>query len=189
MNQLNQSVSQSKQDEFMQLYEPAHDRLSRFVQSIVWNREDVRDIIAETVLKAYESFEQIRNKEAFLYYLFGIASNLSKKRLKRMKFWGTFNPEYSEQIADQTAKTSGLTEVSELYEAMSKLPHDQREALSMYEISGLSMEEIQQIQGGTLSGVKSRIARARQKLARMLEKEETVEHSIFKSGKKISGVL
>jgi RNA polymerase sigma-70 factor (ECF subfamily) len=64
--------------------------------------------------------------------------------------------------------------VGELYEMMKQLPAEQKEALTMYEISGLSMEDISKIQGGTLSGVKSRIARARQKLLEILNKSEKV---------------
>ncbi|MEO0311517.1 MAG: hypothetical protein RIQ89_1174 [Bacteroidota bacterium] len=179
----------NKQDEFMELYQPVHDRLNRFVNTIVWNREDARDVIAETVLKAYENFEQLRAKEAFLYYLFGIASNISKRRLRRMKFWGTFNPEYAEQLADQSARTDDKSSITELKIAIENLPHEQKEAITLYEISGFSMEEIQQIQGGTLSGVKSRIARARQKLAKMLEKDfEINDQPIFTHDKKVSSV-
>jgi hypothetical protein len=31
----------------MLLYKPIHERLNRFVHSIVWNKEDARDIVAE----------------------------------------------------------------------------------------------------------------------------------------------
>ncbi|MBK9423268.1 MAG: hypothetical protein IPN54_03875 [Bacteroidetes bacterium] len=61
--------------------------------------------------------------------------------------------------------------LQELYQLMEQLPVQQKEALIMYEISGVTMEEIAKIQGGTLSGVKSRIARARQKLIELMEND------------------
>ena len=66
-----------KQDElkqqFMQLYTPVHERLARFVQSLEWDKEEARDIVAETVMTALEQFASLRNHDAFLYYLFTIA--------------------------------------------------------------------------------------------------------------------
>src|SRR4051812_48038661 len=88
----------SKQAAFMLLYEPVHERLARFVYSMVWNREDARDIISDTVLKAYESFEKLQHPEAFLYFLFGIASRLSKRRGRRIKIWMPYNSEQAENI-------------------------------------------------------------------------------------------
>lgn len=83
--------SQTKQTAFMELYSPAHERLFRFVQSLVWDKEDAKDIVNETALKAFERFESIRNKELFLSYLFSIASNLVKKRYKINKIKSVFD--------------------------------------------------------------------------------------------------
>ena len=41
-------------------------------------------------------------------------------------------------------------------------------ALTLFEISGLSLEEIREIQGGSLPGVKSRVQRGRKKLAEIM---------------------
>jgi RNA polymerase sigma-70 factor (ECF subfamily) len=158
----------TKQDQFMLLYRPVHDRLARYVHSMVWNREDARDIIADTVLKAYESFEKIEHTEAFLYFLFGIASRLSKRRGRRIKIWAPYNPEYAENIRDHSADSARSLEINLLYKALSKLPQAQREAVSLFDISGFSLTEIQKIQGGSLSGVKSRIVRGREALTRIL---------------------
>ena len=166
-----------KQEQFMRLYKPAHERLSRFVHSMVWNREDAKDVIADTVLKAYENFEKLEKKESFLYYLFGIASNLAKHRTRRMKFWTSYDAYHENHLVDPYDVYTKM-EVDVLYQAMSRLPEKQRETLSLFEISGFSLAEIQHMQGGTLSGVKSRLIRARQELARLLEKEYKVPHKM-----------
>jgi RNA polymerase sigma-70 factor (ECF subfamily) len=168
-----------KQEEFMNLYEPVHERLSRFVHSMVWNREDARDIIADTVLKAYENFEKLEKKEAFLYFLFGIASNVTRHRNRRMKFWASYDKEhYENNLVDDSYDVYRKMEVDVLYKAMGRLPEKQREALSLFEISGFSIAEIRQIQGGSLSGVKSRLVRARQELASMLKTEYKISHQM-----------
>lgn len=155
----------------MQLYDPLHDRLSRFVQSMVWNSDDAKDVLSETILAAYESFEKVRNPEAFLYYLFGIASRLTKKRERRKKFWGVFESSAVDSSISSHNSESRIA-VNELYAALNKLPVKQREAITLFEISGFSIKEIAELQGSTLSGVKSRLVRARDQLATLLEVEK-----------------
>jgi RNA polymerase sigma-70 factor, ECF subfamily len=159
---------EEKQEQFMLLYTPVHARLARFVHSMVWHHEDARDIIAETVLKAYEKFEDIEHPEAFLYFLFGIASRLSKRRGRRLKIWASYDNEYAENIIDNSMDASRKLEVEALYKTMKRLPEKQREAISLFHISGFTLLEIQKIQGGSLSGVKSRITRGREMLTRLL---------------------
>jgi RNA polymerase sigma-70 factor (ECF subfamily) len=55
---------------------------------------------------------------------------------------------------------------------LAKLPSRQREALVLFELSGFSLDEIRQLQGGTLSGVKSRMKRGREQLRRWLDPPE-----------------
>jgi RNA polymerase sigma-70 factor (ECF subfamily) len=59
-------------------------------------------------------------------------------------------------------------DLDQLVAALDRLPAREREALVLFELSDLSIKEIQHIQGGTVSGVKSRMSRARVKLKQML---------------------
>jgi RNA polymerase sigma-70 factor, ECF subfamily len=167
-----------KREHFMLLYEPVHERLNRFVHSMVWNREDARDVIADTLLKAYENFDKLEKEESFLYWLFGIASNLAKHRGRRMKFWTRYEDHHENHLVESSPAVYRKFEIEALYKAMSKLPEKQREAISLFEISGFSIAEIQKMQGGSLSGVKSRLVRGRQELARLLQKEFKISHHI-----------
>lgn len=167
-----QSIA-SKQTRFMNLYMPVHARLSRFVQTLVWDTDEAKDVVSETVLVAFESFEKLENENAFLSYLFGIASNLVNKKLRRKKFWGLFDTDKAANKPDNLNSESSLMKY-ELNRALQRLPIKQSEALVWYEVSGLSMEEIATIQGMTVNGVKTNISRARKTLALWLEKEETL---------------
>ena len=158
-----------KQQSFMKLYEPVHVKLNRYVNSIMRNREDAKDIISETVLKAYENFEKIYKPESFMYYLFRIASNTIHSRNRKRKFWEDLDQHHSENIPDEAGDVIAKTEMKEFYAELNKMPSKQKEAIVLFEISGLSLNEIQQIQGGSLSGVKSRIGRGRQHLEQKLE--------------------
>jgi len=153
----------------MKLYEPVHVKLNRYVHSIIRNREDAKDIISETVLKAYENFEKIHKPESFLYYLFRIASNAIRSKERRKKFWGEMDQNHSNNIPDEAGDVDAKTEMKEFYAELNRLPEKQKEAIVLFEISGLSLNEIHQIQGGSLSGVKSRIGRGRAELQKKLE--------------------
>ncbi|MBJ7429426.1 MAG: hypothetical protein JHD28_10800 [Bacteroidia bacterium] len=76
------SSKQNKQQVFMDLYKPTHERLYRFVQTLIWDKEEAKDIVNETALIAFEKFDSIINKDLFLSYLFSIASYLCKSALK-----------------------------------------------------------------------------------------------------------
>ena len=131
-----------KQEAFMKLYEPVHQKLDRYVHSILRNRDDAKDIISETVLRAYESFEKIKKPESFMYYLFRIASNLINRKERRKKIWGLFDQHASENIPDGAADTMAKTEMKEFYSALNFLPAKQKEAIILFEISGLSYSKL-----------------------------------------------
>lgn len=183
----NQQGHAQKQEAFLKLYEPVNARLSRFCFAMLRNREDARDLISETLLTAYENFEKLRNPEAFLYFLFGIAAKHIRHKERRKKFWGFFEQTHADNIKDTSSQPEAAADLSILYDAIATLPYAQREALVLFEVSGLSLEEIQEVMGGSLSGVKSNVARARKKLVEKLGiKEEDYKIKSLK-GKEASG--
>lgn len=161
----------SKQKLFMELYQPLHPRISNYCRAITGQNETAKDLLSETILNAYENFDKLKKHDAFIYYLFGIASNLFKKQLRRKKFSATYEPESELKITDTKVNSEDWVDVSILYEQLKKLPNKQREAIILFEINGFSIEEIQTIQKGSISGVKSRLSRGRMKLKQLLEVE------------------
>jgi RNA polymerase sigma-70 factor, ECF subfamily len=161
---------QDKQQAFMLLYEPCNQRLSSYCRAqCKGNVEDAKDLMSETILKAYEAFERLRNKDVFLYFLFGIACNIQRNRNRRKKFVGEYTDQFANNLHDKGAAPDAGADLHILYDALNRLPAKQCEALVLYEISGFSLKEIQEIQGEqSLSAIKSRVARAREKMASML---------------------
>jgi RNA polymerase sigma-70 factor (ECF subfamily) len=148
-----------------------HDRLCRFVQTIVWNNEDVKDVMSETWLKAFAKFESINQRDAFIYYLFSIASNLVKKQQRRNKFRAMFNWDHIVELSAWQHAESNIQR-RELYNLLSKLNEDQREAITLFEVAGFSYAEIAKMKQCSVAAVKNRILRARQKLHGMVEREQ-----------------
>lgn len=155
------------QTEFMALYKPLHQRLSNYCRSVARNRADANDLLHDTVVAAYEQFDKLENRDRFAGYLFTIASNLFKKQLRRKKFSGKYDEKEALLIEDLAADTETRAELSIVMQKMELLPALQREALILFHISDLPMEEIRNIQGGSLSAVKLRIKRGRERLMQL----------------------
>lgn len=161
-----------KQDAFMELFEPQRKRLSAFALALTRNYEEAKDLVGEAVLKTYENFDKIKNRNAFASYLFTVAVRINKRKNWRKKLFGAFDQGYAESIPTADSNPELKADVQALYRALAELPEKQKEAVILFEISGFSIEEITEIQGGTQSGVKSRLRRGREALSILLMENE-----------------
>jgi RNA polymerase sigma-70 factor (ECF subfamily) len=164
--------TERRQEQFLELLRPVHDRLESFALAMTRDAEEAKDLVSETLLRAYEHFDELRNPAAFVGYLLAIASRLQKRGWWRRRLFEVFDMERAEAIPDTVSAPDAHVDVDLLYTALAKLPEAQRETVVLFEITGFSLEEIQRIQGGSLSGVKSRLVRGRERLARLLRVDE-----------------
>lgn len=165
------SIHDEKQRQFLVLFEPVRQRLSHYVQAMVYNRDDARDIVSDTITIAYERFTSLHTPQSFVFFLFTIARRLYTKRRWRQRLFFPLVSEHAE-LAHGAASPDALADVQLLYAALEKLPLKHREAVALFYLSGLSIEQVRAIQGGTLSGVKSRLRRGKQQLAVLLGAED-----------------
>jgi RNA polymerase sigma-70 factor (ECF subfamily) len=166
-------TDQVRRQTFMVLYEPVHRSFQRFCRARTNRTDDAKDLIAETVLQAYEGIHRLRDEKAFLSFLFGIASRIIKKQYRRKKFWSLFDHKKSNEIQDKSPTPEQDLDIQFLYEAINKLPLRAREAVVLHYISGFSLQEVADIQGSRLSAVKVRVLRGKLRLKKMLKIGET----------------
>ena len=158
----------------MELYEPVHHNINRFILAMTGNRDEAKDILSETLLIAFRDLERLRNEKAFLHWLFGISNRVFKKRLAKNRRYTSLSEAGDFPGKESDPHVSADKEI--LYQALQELPLKQREAVILFELTGYSIKEIREIQGGTISSVKSRLKRGREKLAELLcdsEKKST----------------
>ena len=165
----------NRSERFLRLYEPHSDALWRFARSLVRTDHDAEDVVSETVLQALEGLHRLRDEQAFMSFLFTIASRLVKRQRWRRRIFGEYNDEDVSNREHISASPEVQADIELLRQALQRLPAKAREAIVMFEINGFSLEEIRQVQGGSLSGVKSRLVRGRQTLARLLDAEPPPE--------------
>ncbi|TAE26408.1 MAG: sigma-70 family RNA polymerase sigma factor [Candidatus Kapaibacterium sp.] len=157
---------------FCALVEPHIEAVGRFVHALTRNREEARDIVGDVLLRAFEKLDTLKHEQASASWLFSIARNIVYERKRRTKFWGIFDETKAIERPSDAALPDVSADVALLHEALAKLSAAQREAITLFEIAGLSLEEIRQIQGGTVSGVKSRVTRSREQLKKCLTNDE-----------------
>ncbi len=156
-------------EEFMRLLQPAYENLYRFARSMARTKAETDDLVSETLLAALSGFKNLKDKENFKAYLFTTASRIFKRQQWRFMRFLEFSKNNQPQDFSRETAPDVSADVALLNDALQKLSFKTREAVTLFEISGLSLEEISAIQGGSLSGVKSRVARGRQQLARLLK--------------------
>jgi len=160
-----------RSERFLRLYEPHRDSLWRFVRSMVRTHHEAEDVVSETVLQTLEGLHRLRDDQAFVSFTFTIASRIVKRSRWRRRLFGEYDDAAIAERASNVPLPDTGADVEILRQALQRLPAKTREALVMFEINGFSLEEIREVQGGTLSGVKSRLVRGRATLARLLDVE------------------
>lgn len=158
----------TKQADFLAVFEPLRPRLSAYIYALVRNREEARDLMSDTILLAYERFDGVRNRDSFVFFLFTIARRLYHRSERRKKLFSVFSREEAEAFSTGNYSPDITADIRLLYDALARLPGRQREAIALFDIAGLSLEEVRAVQGGTLSGVKTRLKRGRERLALLL---------------------
>jgi RNA polymerase sigma-70 factor (ECF subfamily) len=167
------SSSGDRKERFMALLDPLHGRLEHFALALTRDRDAARDIVGETILIAYERFETLREPAAFLSYLFTIARRVHQARQRHGRRTESLEAAHWERLHDPRLAPDIRADISAVYAALEQLPAPQREAVVLFEIVGLSLKEIHEIQGGTLVAVKVRISRGRKRLAKILGVDAT----------------
>lgn len=155
----------SKQEEFLALYEPVHERFERFCRARVYGNMEYRDLMNESLLVAFEKYETLRSNDAFLSFLIGISVRILSNHHKKKK------------ESSITESEDGLVpgqndgvdpDIHFLYEGLSHLNDAQRECLLLFEISGFNIKEIAAIQSVSEDAVKQRLKRGRDRLKKIL---------------------
>ena len=149
--------------------------LRAFAISLCGNVDRADDLVQETLLRAWanlNSFEPGTNMSA---WLFTILRNLFRSEYrKRRREVPDGEGTYAETLKTQPEQTSRV-EFEEFRVALGKLPSDKREALVLVGASGFSYEEAADICGCAVGTIKSRVNRARTRLAELMSIESVYD--------------
>jgi RNA polymerase sigma-70 factor (ECF subfamily) len=156
-------------------------RWERKIQGAIYrllrSEEEARDLCQETFLKAFRGLGSFRGQAKFSSWLYQIALNLCRDRIRRKKgkTWVSLE-EIGEAEADpRSPNVLELVEAGDLARrvaaAVATLPEEQREAVILKEYEGMTFPEIAEILDVPVSTIKTRLYRGLSQLRGQLEKQ------------------
>lgn len=147
---------------FDQLFRRHHRQLHRLARLTSRTSEDADDALQDAMLSAHRGAGSFRYDAAVSSWLHRIVVNACLDRLRRAKAHPTAPLEDVYPVADRTAQVETAIAVQR---ALMRLPVEQRAAVDM---QGYSIADTARMLGVAEGTVKSRCARARARLARLL---------------------
>jgi len=158
--------------------------LVAFIYRYVGHQADALDLAQETFVRVYQARARYTARAKFASWLFAIAANLCRNYMRRWaRGAGTavesLDPNSvdisqripsSDDSPDQAAIKSEL--IASVKEAISKLPHDLKTAILLYEYEDLSYEEISSVLGCSIKAVERKLYRARKLFKELLSRTD-----------------
>ena len=164
------------------LVEKYHRKLVRLLSRYVRDAAEVEDVAQEAFIKAYRALPSFRGESAFYTWLYRIGINTAKNHLAAsgrraptrtgLEVEDAEGMEEGEHLRDLNTPESVLLskEIADTVNAaMDALPEDQRAAIQLREIEGMSYEDIAKAMDCPVGTVRSRIYRAREAIAERLK--------------------
>ncbi len=142
--------------------------LRAFAISLTNNRDRADDLVQDTLVRAWanmDRFERGTNLEAWLFTILRNAfySECRQRKREVEDADGSYAATMI-SVPDQEDKII----VQDLYGALAKLPQEQREAILLVGAEGMSYEETADALGVKVGTIKSRVNRARNRLAELM---------------------
>src|SRR5207302_7468547 len=150
-------------------------RILGTITRLIARTEDVEDVAQEVFVRLYYSLDQLRSAEVFETWLYRLTVNAAYDYLRRAKRRKDSRmADLSEQqvlMADSVAgvqRQHAEQENNKIREFMDALfrhvSEEDRLLLTLKEVEGLSLKELEQVYGATENTLKVRLFRARQRV-------------------------
>lgn len=165
---------------FEQLVLPHLNSAANLASWLLRNRADSEDVVQEAMLRAYRFFDRFHGGDARAWLL-QIVRNTCYTWLQKNRP-AELMTEFDEEVHQQPSaspETLALRAANRerLIRALELLPTRAREVLVLRELEGCSYKEIGEIAGIPIGTVMSTLARARQRLQRILSEAAVKEVS------------
>ena len=155
---------------FRQGIEAAIPALRRYARALTRNAELADDLVQDTLVRALRS-EHLFHGGDIRAWLYTILTNLNRNRLRSLARRPAVQPIEDNDAPDASGPEAGGRDIER---ALAALVEDQRAALLLVVLEGLSYREVAEVQGVPIGTVMSRLARARMQIKAYLDGERPV---------------
>ena len=151
----------------------AMDLVFNLSRRLTDSRHDAEDLVQETFLRAFGAWMDLRRPKKVEPWLATICLNLARSSFRTRARRPSEVPLEGWMVeprsrADPESLAIQRIDREELYRAMRELPEEQRVAITLVDLSGLSTHEAAEAMGSPRGTVLSRLHRGRRALARLL---------------------
>jgi RNA polymerase sigma-70 factor (ECF subfamily) len=168
---------------FNQIVQAYRKRILGTIARLIGRPEDVEDVGQEVFVRLYYSLDQLRTAEVFEPWLYRLTVNAAYDYLRRQKRRHESRmSDLSEQqvmLADAAAggtrndEEQRRTKMRELaHSLLERVSEEDRILLTLKEVEGLSLKELEQVYGVKENALKVRLFRARQRVLKAFEDGE-----------------
>ena len=146
-------------------------RLRPFIARRVRAEADVDDVVQDVFLRMLRGLSGLRDDERFGPWVYPVARSAIADHLRSSARHPLTTGESPEEQAPEPDHDDAVAQELARYITpfVAMLPSPYREALTLTELQGLTQKEAAEMLGISLSGMKSRVQRGRQKLRAALE--------------------
>ena len=187
--QVIQKILAGDRTAFAQIVDAHEKQVYNLALRTLQNPEDAQDITQEVFLKVYSDIGSFRGDSRLSVWLYRVTYNLCIDLLRKQKRRPTVSLTYETEDGEEEmdfpdTRYTPETELerrelqSAVQDALAQLSEEHRRILLMREFEDFSYTEIARLLGIQEGTVKSRIARARERVAKYLVKSGTFSASI-----------
>lgn len=178
--ELIQKAQQGDSAAFNQIVTTYRRRILGTISRLIGRPEDVEDIAQEVFLRLYFSLEQLRTAEVFEPWLYRLTVNACydylRKNKRRLESRMADLSDQQVMMADAVAGSKAQTDEMErrrvrdtVNSLLASVSEDDRILLTMKEVEGLSLKELEQVYGVNENALKVRLFRARQRVLKNMK--------------------
>ena len=152
---------------FRQKVEAAIPALRRYARALTRDADIADDLVQDTLVRALRS-EHLFQGDEIRSWLYTILTNLNRNRLRSLARRPVLSPIEDNDAPDLAGPEAGGRDIER---ALAMLVEEQRAALLLVVLEGLSYREVAEVQGVPIGTVMSRLARARVQIKTYLDGE------------------
>ena len=163
---------------FLELLKPHYNDALKYSRALCanWSADDAEDVLQDSFVKGIENLESLRDDSKFRSWFFKIITREFYSSVRK-HFWKRFLPIENYMNLPEMPEVYDRMEQNEnkaiIGRALAKLSIKERAAILLFEIGGFSIEEIKDVQNEkSLSAVKSRLSRTREKLKKYITESD-----------------
>ncbi|HTF89395.1 MAG TPA: sigma-70 family RNA polymerase sigma factor [Planctomycetota bacterium] len=151
-----------------QVWLEMREKLTGFFRRRVIDEHAVEDLVAETFLRVHEGLDSLREEERIEAWVFRVARNVLADHRRRGTGAELDEPELVASREPQKENFNEEVNSWLLGYLAQELPPDQREAVELADVQGLTHPAIAERLGLSLSATKSRVQRGRARLRELV---------------------